>query len=92
MQLSVTIVRVLETKEIGASQFKVREIHADTEEQYTQRLAIQFTQDKCALLDNFKAGEKVKIDINLKGREANNKDGEPVVYNTIQGWRIEKVS
>ena len=62
---SATIVRILDTKEIGANQFKVREIHVDTEEQYTQRLAIQFTQDKCALLDNFKPGEKAKIDINL---------------------------
>ena len=91
MQLSVTIVRILDTKELGEKQFKVREIHADTEEQYTQRLAIQFTQDKCALLNNFKPGDKAKIDINLKGRESNNKEGEPVVYNTIQGWRIEKV-
>ena len=90
MQLSVTIVRVLETKEIGEKQFKVREIHVDTEEQYTQRLAIQFTQDKCALLDNFKPGEKAKIDINLKGKEATNQKGETVVFNTIQGWKIEK--
>ena len=92
MQLSVTIVRILETKEIGEKLFKVREIHVDTEEHYAQRLAIQFTQDKTAILDNFKPGEKVKIDINLKGKEATNKEGQPVVYNTIQGWRIEKVS
>jgi translation initiation factor IF-3 len=90
MQITATIVRVLETKEIGEKQFKVREIHVDTEEQYVQRLSIQFTQDKTALLDNFKAGDKVKIDINLKGKEATNKEGQPVVYNTIQGWRIEK--
>jgi translation initiation factor IF-3 len=92
MQVTATIVRVLETKEIGEKQFKVREIHVDTEEQYVQRLAIQFTQDKTAILDNFKAGDKVKIDINLKGKEATNKDGQTVVYNTIQGWRIEKAS
>ncbi len=91
MQIVATIVRILETKEIGEKQFKVREIHVDTEEQYAQRLAIQFTQDKTALLDQFKSGDKVKIDINLKGKEANNKDGQPVVYNTIQGWRIERV-
>lgn len=91
MQLSVTIVRVLETKEIGEKQFKVREIHVDTEEHYTQRLAIQFTQEKTALLDNFKPGEKAKIDINLKGKEATNQKGEIVVFNTIQGWRIEKM-
>lgn len=92
MQITATIVRILETKEIGEKLFKVREIHVDTEEQYAQRLAIQFTQDKTTLLDNFKAGDKVKIDINLKGKEATNKEGQPVVYNTIQGWRIEKVS
>jgi len=92
MQIIATIIRILETKEIGEKLFKVREIHVDTEEQYAQRLAIQFTQDKTTLLDNFKAGDKVKIDINLKGKEATNKEGQPVVYNTIQGWRIEKVS
>lgn len=91
MQLQVKIVRILETKEIGDKKYKVREMHVDTEEQYTQRLAIQFTQDKCALLDNFKAGDKAKIDINLKGKEATNQKGETVVFNTIQGWRIEKV-
>ena len=91
MQIPVTIVRILDTKEIGANQFKVREIHVDTEEQYTQRLAIQFTQDKTALLDLFKPGDKAKIDINLKGKEATNQKGETVVFNTIQGWRIEKV-
>ena len=91
MQIPVTIVRILDTKEIGANQFKVREIHVDTEEQYTQRLAIQFTQDKTALLDIFKPGDKAKIDINLKGKEATNQKGETVVFNTIQGWRIEKV-
>lgn len=91
MQIQATIVRVLDTKEIGEKQFKVREIHVDTEEQYSQRLSIQFTQDKCALLDNFKPGEKVKIDINLKGKEATNLKGEPVVFNTIQGWKIDKV-
>lgn len=92
MQITATIVRILETKEIGEKLFKVREIHVDTEEQYAQLLAIQFTQDKTALLDNYKSGDKVKIDINLKGKEVINKEGQPVVYNTIQGWRIEKVS
>lgn len=91
MQIEAKIVRVLETKEIGTNQFKVREIHVDTEEQYAQRLAIQFVQDKTALLDSFKAGDKVKIEINLKGKEAVNQRGETVVFNTIQGWKIDKV-
>ena len=39
----------------------------------------------------FQAGQKVKITVNLKGRE-NTKDGKTSVFNTIQGWKIEKVS
>lgn len=91
MQVIGTIVRILDTKEIGEKKFKVREIHVDTEEQYAQRLSIQFTQDKTTTLDNFKPGEKVKIDINLKGREGTSQQGETMVFNTINGWRIEKI-
>jgi hypothetical protein len=52
---------------------------------------VQFVQDKCDLLDNFKVGEAVKIDINLRGREWTNPQGETVYFNTIQGWRIGKL-
>jgi translation initiation factor IF-3 len=43
------------------------------------------------LLNNFQVGEAVKIDINLRGREWTNQQGETVYFNTIQGWRIGKV-
>jgi hypothetical protein len=33
----------------------------------------------------------VKIDINLRGREWTNPQGETVYFNTIQGWRIGKL-
>ena len=32
----------------------------------------------------------MKIDINLRGREWVNKEGETKYFNSIQGWRIEK--
>jgi hypothetical protein len=54
------------------------------------RNRVQFVQDKCDLLNNFKVGEGVKIDINLRGREWTNPQGEMVYFNTIQGWRIAK--
>ena len=91
MTITGIIKRVEPTKEIGAENFKVREIHITTDEQYSQTLNIQFVQDKCAQLDNFATGEKVKIDINLKGRETT-KDGKTTVFNTLAGWKIEKIS
>jgi len=51
----------------------------------------RFVQDKCDLLNGFAVGEAVKIDINLRGREWVNPQGETVYFNTIQGWRIGKL-
>ena len=78
------------TKEVGSGGFKKRDVVITTDEQYPQHILIQFVQDKCDLLNNFQAGEPVKIDINLRGREWTNPQGETVYFNTIQGWRIAK--
>jgi single-strand DNA-binding protein len=88
MQVVAKIKRVLETKEVSPT-FKAREVHVETEEQYPQTLNIQFVNANTSLLDNYKAGDKVKIEVNLRGRESE-KDGKISVFNTIQGWKIEK--
>ena len=71
--------------------FKSRNVIVTTEEQYPQHIAIQFVQDKCDVLNNYKADQNVKVSINLRGREWINPKGESVYFNTIQGWRIDKV-
>ena len=80
-----------QTKEVGSAGFKKRDVVVTTDEQYPQHILVQFVQDKCDLLNNFQVGEAVKIDINLRGREWVNPQGETVYFNTIQGWRIAKV-
>ena len=52
---------------------------------------VEFVQDRCELLDSYNIGELVKIDINIRGREWTNKDNEVKYFNSIQGWRIEKI-
>lgn len=91
MAITAVIKRILDTKTVGANGFETRELHVTTEEQYAQTLAIQFNQGKVSLLDNFKPGQKVKIEFNLKGREWTNPQGELVIFNTIEGWKIEEV-
>ena len=88
MQVVAKIKRILDTNNVSEN-FKMREIHVETEEQYSQTLCIQFVQDKTSLLDNFKPGEKVKIEVNLRGKEVM-KENKPIVFNTIQGWKIER--
>lgn len=80
-----------ETKSFGANGFRKREMVVTTDEQYPQHIMIEFTQDKCDLLNSYQVGEPVKVSINLRGREWVNPQGETKYFNSIQGWRIEKM-
>jgi hypothetical protein len=91
MEVTGRVKMIDQTKEVGSGGFKKRDIVVTTDEQYPQHILVQFVQDKCDLLNNFQVGEQVKIDINLRGREWTNQQGETVYFNTIQGWRIGKV-
>ncbi len=91
MEVTGKIKMIDQTKEVGSAGFKKRDVVVTTDEQYPQSILVQFVQDKCDLLNNFQVGDTVKIDINLRGREWVNPQGETVYFNTIQGWRIGKV-
>ncbi|HEX5742494.1 MAG TPA: DUF3127 domain-containing protein [Flavobacteriaceae bacterium] len=91
MEITGTIKKIDEAKTVGAS-FRKREVVVTTDEQYPQFLLVEFTQDKCDLLNNFKVGDSVKININLRGREWVSPQNETKYFNSIQGWRIEKIS
>jgi hypothetical protein len=81
---------IKETEDVGSSGFQKRDCVVTSDEQYPQHILIQFVQDKCNLLTGFNVGDDVKIDINLRGREWINPQGEVVYFNTIQGWRITR--
>ncbi|MVX37249.1 DUF3127 domain-containing protein [Myroides sp. LoEW2-1] len=89
MNIEGTIKLVGNTQDISAT-FKKREFVITTNEQYPQHILVEFIQDKVSLLDNFRPGDIVKVDINLKGREWISPQGETRYFNTIQGWRIIK--
>jgi translation initiation factor IF-3 len=78
------------TQDVSAS-FKKRELVVTTEEQYPQHIMVEFTQAKVDDLNSYQVGEQVKVSINLRGREWVNPQGETKFFNSIQGWRIEKV-
>ena len=89
MEVIGKIKQIDETKTYGSNGFKKREVVITTEEQYPQHLLIEFIQDKCNLLDSYSQGQRVKIGINLRGREWQNQNGEIKYFNSINGWRIE---
>lgn len=89
MELLGKIKLINETKEYGSNGFRKRELVITTEEQYPQHILIEFIQDKCDLLNNFQVAQRVKIGINIRGREWQSPQGETKFFNAIQGWRIE---
>ncbi|WP_237985480.1 DUF3127 domain-containing protein [Candidatus Karelsulcia muelleri] len=70
--------------------FKKREILLLTEEQYPQKLIIEFIQEKVKLLDPIGIGDRIKVFLNLKGRKWISSNGTEKYFNSTQGWKIEK--
>jgi hypothetical protein len=85
-------IKVVNPEQQVSAAFKKRELVVTTEEQYPQHILIEFTQDKCDLLNSYSIGEPVRVSINLRGREWVNPQGETRYFNSIQGWRIEKLA
>ena len=91
MELQGTVKKIGETQTF-ASGFQKREMVLLTQEQYPQPIQIDFLSDKIDLLNNVSEGESVKVGINIRGREWTNPQGEVKYFNSITGWRLEKVS
>ena len=84
-------VKVVSAEIQVSATFRKRELVVTTDEQYPQNIMIEFTQDKSDLLNNVAVGEAVKVSINLGGREWVNPQGETKYFNSIRGWRVEKL-
>lgn len=84
-------VKVINEAQTFDSGFRKNEIVVTTEEQYPQHISIEFLQDKVDLLNDLKEGERVKVSINLRGREWTNPEGVMRYFNSIVGWRLEKL-
>jgi len=92
MEVIGKIKLINETQTFGNNGFRKREMVVTTDEQYPQMIMIEFVQDKCDLLNNYKVGQDVKVSINLRGREWINPEGVAKYFNSVQGWRIESLA
>ena len=85
-------IKVISAEQQISATFRKKELVVATDEQYPQSIMIEFTQDKADLLNNYTVGDSVKVSINLGGREWVNPQGETKYFNSIRGWRIEKLA
>ena len=73
------------------SGFQKREMVLVTEEQYPQPINIEFLKEKGDLLNQLNEGDKVKVSINIGGREWTSPQGDVKYFNSITGWKVEKL-
>ncbi|WP_106391922.1 DUF3127 domain-containing protein, partial [Enhygromyxa salina] len=91
MELVGKIKVLFEPQNISAS-FRKRELVLVTEGRYPQQILIEFTQDKIDLLNGYAAGDEVRIQIDIRGREWTSPRGDVKYFVSIQGWRIENLA
>ena len=90
MELQGTVKKVTDLQTFNSG-FQKRELILMTEEQYPQPISIEFLQDKADLASKFAEGDRVKVGINIRGREWTSPDNVVKYFNSIVGWRIEKL-
>ena len=91
MEIQGRIKQIFPSQTMGQNGFEKRDLVIVTEEQYPQTIIIQFTQQRCDLLESLQVGQNVKVYINIRGREWTNPQGEIKYFNTIEGWKIEVI-
>jgi hypothetical protein len=91
-QVSGEIIEIYDVK-IISDNFKKREFilkHAPNPE-YPDYLKLEVVQNKTDLLDKYKVGDNVQVDLNLKGKRWE-KGKESGYFNSLQAWRIQPAS
>ena len=79
--------RIFPTEQKSAS-FSAREFVLEVPDgNYPQLVKFQAVQERCALLDAFSEGDRVKVSFDLRGREWNGK-----YLTNLNAWRIERAS
>jgi hypothetical protein len=89
MKLIGKIFRIFDTQTVS-EKYKKREFVLEVAENpsFPQFIKLEFSGDKCILLDAFKVDQNVEVDINLKGRAWTSKEGKEQFFNTIEAWKI----
>lgn len=91
MEISGLLHVVYDTQKVS-DKYQKRDVvlKTDFDTQWPQFVSLQFSQDKCNALNDFRAGDIVKIQFNVKGREWNGPQGIKY-FNTLEAWSISLI-
>jgi hypothetical protein len=89
MEYEGTIINLIPEELVGQNQLRKKAIVVEeiTDREYKGSVVVDFYGDKCDLLNGFKVGDTVKVGLNFRAREYNNRR-----YNGISGWRVDSLT
>ena len=85
-------IKIIGDVQTFGTDFTKRQLVVTTDDQYPQVISIDFLKDKCDLINGYKVGQNVSVSINLGGREWINPQGEAKYFNSVTGWKINKLT
>ena len=85
---TVGVLKLKKDTQVVSDKFSKREfvMTLDHNDKYPQHVPFQVSQDKCSLLDAFNVGDELKVHVNLRGNEWNDR-----YFVNLEAWKIEKV-
>ena len=88
--ISGTIKVVGKTQDVS-DKFRKRElVLTEPSGQRPQHIPVEFTQDRCGLLDGFNPGDEVSVVCYVNGREWTGRDGVTKYFLSLSGNRIDR--
>ena len=79
-------------EEYSTATFKKKTLVVETGGEFPQKYCIEFVNSKEELLDLITVGQRVKVHINVKGREWVSPEGVAKYFTSLNGWKIEVLS
>lgn len=92
MEITGKIKKIMDLQNVS-EKFRKREfvLTVDEHTPYPQYIIFQTTQDKCAILDNLRVNDEVKVFFNIRGREwTSPQDNQIKYFVSLEAWRIDK--
>lgn len=87
------ILKVKNDTQQVSEKFKKREfVVTDASGMYPQDILFQLTQERTDQLDPVQVNDTINVSFNLRGREWTSPTGEVKYFNSLDVWKIEKMT
>lgn len=92
IEITGTIISIGEIKQVSEKLSK-REVIIETADnpKYPQTIPVELVNDRTNLADGFRVGDKVKAEVDLRGRAWTKPGSETKYFLSLNAWKIERV-